>query len=76
MLKSELCLELRITVAKVARHSSLIGSNFNQPGDFVFIRERLYRRPKVVRPFLGPCASRSYMHRAAFFVNYSYKLVV
>jgi hypothetical protein len=28
-------------------------------------RERLYIRPKVVGPFPGPCASGSYVHRAA-----------
>jgi hypothetical protein len=27
----------------------------------------MYIRPKVVRPFLGPCTSRSYVYRAALF---------
>jgi hypothetical protein len=32
-----------------------------------------YMRPKVVRPFPGPCASGSYVHRATFlfFLNVS-----
>jgi hypothetical protein len=28
-----------------------------------------YIGPKVVGPFLGPCASRSYVHWAAFFLQ-------
>jgi hypothetical protein len=30
-------------------------------------KERLRIRPKVVRPFPGPCTSRSYVHQAALF---------
>jgi hypothetical protein len=30
-----------------------------------------YIRPKVVRPFLGPYASGSYMHRVVLFYHWS-----
>jgi hypothetical protein len=30
----------------------------------------VYRRPKVIGPFPGPCASGSYVHRAAFFLSH------
>jgi hypothetical protein len=33
-----------------------------------------YIRPTVVRPFPGPCTSGSYVHRAALFLHYFYRL--
>jgi hypothetical protein len=35
-----------------------------------------YIRPKVVEPFLGPCASGSYMHRTALYIiHYNFQTV-
>jgi hypothetical protein len=34
--------------------------------------EAAYIRLKLVGPFPGPCASRSYMHRAALYTGFGY----